>query len=98
MNRKTTQDLIPLQKDASKQNTYDIYPSFHIENDKIQIGYNTLAEKIVPEKTVILDGYIGIDWNEVITKLNSTLKNKSLNVGFMNINSCLKNEKEIRTI
>ncbi len=98
MNRKTTQHLIPLKKADTKHNTYDIYPSFHLDEDKIHIGYNTLAKKIANEKTVILDGYIGVDWDEVLNQLSLALKNIGLNVAFLNINICLKPENDIQTL
>ena len=98
MNRKTTQHLIPLKKDDIKHHTYDIYPSFHLDEDKIHIGYKTLAKKIANEKTVILDGYIGVDWDEVLNQLSLALKNIGLNVAFLNINICLKPENDIQTL
>ena len=35
MNRKTTQHLIPIKKENDAQDSYSIYPSFHISKEKI---------------------------------------------------------------
>ena len=95
MNRKTTQQLIPLKKDGTTQDAYSIYPSFHIDKGKIHIGYETLAEKFANEKTVILDGYIGIDWTEIKSNLCEILENLGLKVAVFNIKNCTKNISDI---
>ena len=95
MKRKTTQHLIPLKKKDDLQDTYRIYPSFQIDKGKIHIGYETLVKKIANKKIVILDGYIGVGWNEVINELSIALQNEGLKVTSFNINTCLKPENEI---
>ena len=65
MNRKTTQHLIPIKEENDAQDSYRIYPSFKISKEKIHLGYNTLAKNLVNQKTILLDGYIGVDWNEI---------------------------------
>lgn len=98
MNRKTTQHLIPTKKENDTQNSYRIYPSFNIGKEKIHLGYNTLAENLINEKTLLLDGYIGVNWNEVQHELCLALQNKGLRVNAININDCLKPESEIQIL
>ena len=98
MNRKTTQHLIPLKKEEDMQNSYRIYPSFHIDNDMIHVGYETLAKKITNERIVILDGYIGVDWSEVKNSLSTELKKLGLNIALFNIDTCLKPENDIKQL
>lgn len=76
MKRVSDQPLIPIKKIGHNTPAYDIYPSFSLENGTIEVGYEALAEVIWKEETVILDGYIGIDWNEVSVALFTLLKNK----------------------
>ena len=46
MKRKTSQYLIPITKENHDDSSYDIYPSFPVENGAIKKGYNTLAEEL----------------------------------------------------
>lgn len=98
MNRKTTQQLIPLKKDTTKQDTYNLYPSFHIGKGRVHFGYKTLAKKLVNEKIIIFDGYIGVDWIEVQLELYSAFQNEGLKINTININNCLKPEDEIQKL
>jgi mannose-6-phosphate isomerase class I len=98
MNRKTTQHLIPIKEENDAQDSYRIYPSFKISKEKIHLGYNTLAKNLVNQKTILLDGYIGVDWNEIQHELCSALQNENLIVNAININKCLKPENEIKQL
>ncbi len=95
MNRKTTQQLIPLKNDPTKSDTYNLYPSFNIGKGKVHFGYKALAKKLIHEKIILLDGYIGVDWNEVQYELISAFQNEGCKVNTINISDCLKPEGEI---
>lgn len=95
MNRETSQFLLPLKKPKHSKANYDIYPSFPIYESTIKVGYKTLIEEICKEKVVILDGYIGVDWESVSTSIVEILKNKGLSVASHNIEECLKSESVI---
>lgn len=96
MERKTTQYLIPYKKNSQElDDNYDLYPSHQIEGSKIKLGYDSLALAIVNKKTVVLDGYVGVDWQEVRHKLNKELKKKNLKASFFNIADCYKKEEEL---
>ena len=61
--RKTSQALLPLIKtDKSHKKTYDIYPSFH-SDEIVHQGFDSLAEIICHEQTVIIDGFVGVQWD-----------------------------------
>lgn len=98
MKRVSDQPLIPVEKIGHNPPAYDIYPSFSLENGTIEVGYEALAEVIWKEETVILDGYIGIDWNEVGVALFTLLKNKGLSISTINIQDYLKAESEIKSM
>jgi len=93
--RKTTQFLAPVQKDHTVKNSYDIYPSFSTNGEKIYAGYNTLVEEIFEEDCIIMDGYIGIDWEEIISNITSSIKNKGKTISTTHIDNCLKPEEDI---
>lgn len=93
--RKTTQFLAPVQKDHTVKNSYDIYPSFSTNGEKIYAGYNTLAEEIFEKDCIILDGYIGVDWEEIISNITSSIKNKGKTISTTHIDDYLKPEEDI---
>lgn len=98
MQRKTSQNLIPINKKNTDDNSYDIYPSYSLDSGIIKTGYATLAKEISQEEVVILDGYIGLDWDEVCDSINSALQESGLHSSFINIKDCLKAEEEISSL
>jgi predicted NBD/HSP70 family sugar kinase/mannose-6-phosphate isomerase class I len=62
--RKTGQPLLPKRVEA-KSDGYDIYPYELLGSGHIFSGYAGLALWISQQKTVLIDGYIGIDWEEL---------------------------------
>lgn len=76
MQRSTRQYLMPAEKQAGPKTAYDPFPSFPLVSGTIHLGYDGLAERIAQEKTVMLDGYIGVDWMEVVASLTDRLRAK----------------------
>ncbi|MCG2462787.1 class I mannose-6-phosphate isomerase [Flavobacteriaceae bacterium F89] len=95
MKRNTYQFLIPEKKVKNSNTTYDIYPTHSISDGEIETGYQSLANRLVSERILILDGYIGVDWAEVISVLSPLIKNNGKTLRVTDINSCLKPEKDI---
>lgn len=96
MKRNTQQYLLPEKKEILANNTYDIYPAHPVSEGKIEVGYETLANRIVDEQIIILDGYVGVDWDEVINALSSKLKKNGKTVQLLDIRDCLKPESDIQ--
>lgn len=95
MKRNTSQYLIPVEKNTTKRPKHDIYPAFPLVNDTIKLGYDSLIDVIAKEKVILLDGYIGVDWEEISTALIQRLKNKNLTIQAISIQDCMKEESEI---
>jgi len=95
MLRKTDQFLLPVYKNKSTQRTSEIYPSYTTIDSKILEGYKSLVNYIVDENFIIIDGYIGVDWNEVITTISQLLIEKGKKISIQNIDHCLKSEETI---
>jgi len=95
MIRETTQFLAPFNKGYSKRNDYDIYPSFSTNENEIVEGYETLVDEIQNERCLILDGYVGVDWNEISTAITTLLEKKGKEVNIINVNEYLKPEEEL---
>jgi predicted NBD/HSP70 family sugar kinase/mannose-6-phosphate isomerase class I len=62
--RKTGQPLLP-KKIETQSEGYDIYPYESLGSGHIFSGYAGLASWISQQKTVLIDGYIGVDWEEL---------------------------------
>jgi mannose-6-phosphate isomerase class I len=96
MKRNTYQYLIPERKVKNlNNNTYDIYPTHPISGGKIETGYQALAKRLIGEPILILDGYIGVDWDEVVSFLFPLFKKNGKTLQVIDIKSCLKPEKDI---
>jgi mannose-6-phosphate isomerase class I len=93
--RKTSQDLMPAAHKPTAAGQYDIYPTFPIGRGKIADGYNALAEKIAQQKNVIVDGFIGVLWEEFRTGLDTALKALGITARWVNIATASKSESEI---
>ena len=93
--RKTTQFLIPEQVKPTEAGSYDIYPGFKVTDGAIQTGYQELATYIKQHKTVIIDGYAGVFWTEIVQNLSTILKKENLQTMWYNISAAMKDGEEI---
>ncbi|MCB0632358.1 MAG: class I mannose-6-phosphate isomerase [Saprospiraceae bacterium] len=98
MERNTCEPLIPIEKQEFDTGHYDLYPAFPITGGNIEVGYDTLADILQNEKTVLLDGYVGVDWDEVGRILEALFKKKGLKVAVFDIRECLRPENEIAAL
>ncbi|NEU08542.1 hypothetical protein GZH53_09495 [Flavihumibacter sp. R14] len=78
--RKSLQPLLPQQITTSKHAEYDIYPYHSIGTGEIFRGYDSLADWITGKQTVLIDGYVGVFWEEIQCLLNAEFERKGLKV------------------
>lgn len=91
--RKTEQEIMPaFIKEISKPQGYDIYPYFALGEKQIFNGYAALADYITRQKTVVVDGYVGVYWNLFIRSLKKELESRKLRVHIIDTASFLKDE------
>ncbi|MCX6254726.1 MAG: class I mannose-6-phosphate isomerase [Bacteroidia bacterium] len=76
--RKTGQYLLPDVKPVPSEGSYDIYPAFKLDENQISEGFESLAEVILKHKTVIIDGYIGVFYDQFCDKLNGYFKKQGI--------------------
>lgn len=93
--RKTTQFLMPVEKDGAVVNGYDIYPSLKLGSDIISTDLSELAEKIKGENTIIIDGYVGVDFENFKSLLTDALIALGKTTNWVNVDTALKTEDEI---
>lgn len=96
--RKTSQSVLPVEKPKVKPEQYDIYPAFPLESGKISVGFDSLAEAIVSEKNVIIDGYIGVFFEDFKEQLNRCLQALNVQAVWWDIRAALKTETEINAL
>lgn len=98
MKRNSQQNLIPEKIAETKDDGYDVYPAHRISQGKIKSGYKTLAAELSTKKLILIDGYVGVDWEEVIDNIQALLTDAGKKLEVIDIRSCLKNEEEINKI
>ncbi|MEC3907040.1 class I mannose-6-phosphate isomerase [Tamlana sp. 2201CG12-4] len=98
MKRKTSQYLIPVKKGKGNSSGYDINPVHKVSGGKINTGYESLVDNLVNEQVIILDGYIGVDWQEVVDSLVTIFKRKGRCTYVYDIKDAQKSEEEINTL
>lgn len=88
---------LPLRKNEKSDSGYDIYPTFSLKNNVVKTGYASLAEFISQQNSqkIIIDGYAGVLWDEVVSSLNAEFNKLGLKVNWYNINAALKPEHKI---
>lgn len=96
--RSTSQSLLPAQvldADRQKVDDYILSPFQALGDHKIFNGYTSLAEWIISEKTVVIDGYIGVFFHDVQLQIQKELDQKGLSVKWHQAIDYLKPEKGV---
>ena len=90
--RKTAQYLMParITAQADVKEGYNIYPSFSLGTNKIFNGYSSLTDWIIEQKTVLIDGYAGVFWDQVQEEISSRLSEKGLTVNWIKTSDYIK--------
>ncbi len=93
--RNTAQHLMPVTKDRTVKGRYDIYPTLEIEGGLIDVGFDSLAEEIKGERTVIIDGYTGVFYDWFREGLDKALRKMHVNALWWEAEAAMKPESEI---
>lgn len=93
--RKTSQFPLPEFKSSTSKGIYDIYPVQKLGNDLISVGYISLVEIILSHKIVIIDGYVGIFYDQFRKNLSDYLINQGKIVSWKNTFDFLKDPETI---
>ncbi len=96
--RNTKQEIMPAEVRARNVHGYDIYPAHRLDSGKIYQGYDSLAQWVVAQKTVVIDGYIGNIWDRVATSLAVELEKLGARVNWYVMQDFLKPEAEIERL
>ncbi len=93
--RKTGQHLLPRQKPKVENRGYDIYPAYPLPPGMIHGGFDGLAGYLSNAGTVVIDGYIGVDWRTFVRNLGKALDKKGIPARFFCIDAALRPVPEI---
>jgi len=88
--RKTDQYLPPGKKPAHSAGKYDIYPSFNLGEKQIISGFESIAEVILKNKIVLIDGYVGVFFDQFRNDLDEELKKKGHTISWKSTSDFLK--------
>ncbi|SFK56141.1 Sugar kinase of the NBD/HSP70 family, may contain an N-terminal HTH domain [Porphyromonadaceae bacterium KH3CP3RA] len=93
--RKTTQQLIPEKVFRTTPGKYNIYPGFPIGDGKIGAGNKALAEWIAQHKTVIIEGYVGVLWENFVANIDKELAGMGKKALWFHTDAALHSPQEI---
>lgn len=93
--RKTQQFLAPMKKEAKETAIYDVYPSFNIGENKIKSGIEELATWVEQHNLLIIDGYQGVFWENIIDGLDEELSKRGKKAKWFHVDSALKSPEEL---
>ncbi|RFM26963.1 hypothetical protein DXN05_17435 [Deminuibacter soli] len=80
--RQSKQPQLPaqLKPEHTPANGYRLFPFETLGNDHIQSGYDSLAQWIITQRNVRIDGYEGLYWDEIRTALCFALRKAGVSV------------------
>lgn len=98
--RKSSQDLMPIKLNPAEaqEGVYTIYPVCPLGKNKIFNGYGSLAEWIIEQKTVVIDGFAGVFWDTVKRMLHQRITYAGFSINWFEMSSYLKPVSEIETL
>ena len=96
--RKSGQYVMPSIKPTLKAGKYDIYPTTLLEDGLIHSGIESLAGSLNAETNIIIEGYEGVFYEDIVSELVSLLSGKSLKVKAFNIEQVMKLPDQVDTM
>lgn len=93
--RSTTQFLMPFHKNEVIKSGYDIYPSLKLDTGQISTDLYLLASKLCLQKTVVIDGYVGVFFEKFREQLDAAFNTLGVKANWVNVEESLKSEELI---
>jgi mannose-6-phosphate isomerase class I len=93
--RKTDQYIMPADKQKENVGRYGLYPVHSVGEDKIYTGFESLAVEIQNSKTIIIDGYLGVFYENLKKNLQNKFEKLGVKTNWIDTSIALKPEVEI---
>lgn len=75
---------MPAEKQKENIGRYGLYPTHSVGENKIQNGFESLAKEIRNNKTIIIDGYLGIFYENIKNNLQSNFEKLGIKTNWIN--------------
>lgn len=88
---------MPLRVDKTSKSSsgYSLYPYHSLGGGKISNGYKSLADWLALQKVAKIDGYVGVDWENVVGRLSPFFAEKGLRVNWISTQHFLQTKEQI---
>ncbi|WP_231426926.1 class I mannose-6-phosphate isomerase [Pedobacter sp. Leaf250] len=97
--RKTEQEVMPgLTSKINQPQGYDIYPYFSLGDHQVFNGYSSLCDYIIEQKTVVIDGFVGVYWARLIGAITDKLIAAGFSVNLVESSVYLKSEYDLENM
>jgi mannose-6-phosphate isomerase class I len=93
--RKTSQFLLPADIPLTGNGSYDIYPSYPVDDTIISRGFKELAAILASQQTIIIDGYTGVYYDDFRERLSKALRATGKKITFTRAQEHLKSSEEV---
>ncbi len=74
---------------------YGLYPTHRLSEGKIHLGFESLVSEIEKHKTIIIEGYQGVFFENIRKNFDKLFQQKKISVNWINVTEYLKSEYEI---
>ncbi len=86
---------------SNKAHAYRTHPIHMFPDMKIAVGYSSLSTALLQlqrqknTSLIVIDGYVGIDWEQTLAFLQDALRKHSTEVSYFSTHQCFRPEDEI---
>ena len=85
---------MPAKRENESVGDYGLYPTHSLGEGKIELGFKALAKELAKHKSIILDGYQGVFFENIRSKIDQYLQDTGLTANWIDISACLKGDTE----
>ena len=96
--RKTAQPLLPKHHQPTAPGHYDIYPAYPLSAGKIEHGFHPLAAQLIGHSQVVIDGYVGVLWDQFRDRLDQALQNAGVKAHWVFVDHAFRSPAEIESL
>ncbi len=95
--RRTTQVLMPAVH-PGRPDHYDLYPAYPAPRGTVRRGFNALAQVLDGARQVVIDGDVGIFWEDLRRRLDHALRARGRRPAWRDVSQALKTSTAIQSL